>query len=804
MRVRLWHKAGAALFLVAGCGGGGDGSSGLPGGTVEVTLLRDAWGVAHVFAPTDHAALYGLGWASAEDRLFQMLHSRLMVQGRVAEFFGPGFTPGLGAVNVAHDREARQVGWWRQALEATAALDAETYALLAAYAQGVSESMANPGAVLNPLIAQHGIPLEPWQVEDCIGVWMRFARHFGSDGSEEVAALRTWETLLGSLSFDEAYNEMVAGAVCDDAAAVVQQAEVSASTQQAMADYADLHGLDAPGHCPIPLPAPKFSQAWAVAGARTYSGSAVLVGDARAEVFWPNQFYEYSMEGATFSARGIGVAGSPILLSGSTATTAWSPTALGLDQADLFELTTDPSGNPGQYFLDGQWRDFAVDAIETVLVLGAASEQVYYRETMWGPVVTPLLPAALPGEEFAVRRVPFSEPARNSAVGAFRMLRADDVDEFYAALEDWSFPSINIVFADGTGRIGYALAGDVPVRPGGLVLAGVIPQDGSASADDWLEILPHGLEPHLLDPSAGALHSANHMPIGSWYPIPIRFGTGGVGDTHRSRRLSELLGALPPLVDASEVEAPRSDAVHTARRDFVELGLWLRDAQPGFALSPEAANALIELEPWWLAGAVMDGVLPGATLAWHMDLSFHADDVGRALVDGYGGGENGLQLFLKSMLVGINAGLPLPSQSADYVDAVLAGAWLQASAIGPAGVWPNWFQANVLTFDVVSWKTLEGLPSPSGSPGPLSIGPVSCADGGALCAAPEQSYTQVVELGAGPVARSLLPPGTSEAALDQVPLWESDATKPAPRTLAEVQASGPTTQTTLAYTPPQQ
>ncbi|HVS18500.1 MAG TPA: penicillin acylase family protein [Planctomycetota bacterium] len=772
---------------------------------MEVVLLRDAWGVPHVYAQTDHAAFYGLGWAAAEDRLFQMLHARLMAQGRLAEFFGPGLVPDQGSTYLAHDIEARRLGWRRQAHETAAALDAETQSLLAAYAQGVNEYMSSPGAVLNPLIAQHALPLEEWRVEDCIVVWMRFAAHFGTNGTEEVSVLRKWETLLGSMSFDAAYDEMISGVVCDDEAAVVQPSDVPASTQQAMADYAALHGLDAPGHCPIPLEAPKFSQTWAVAGSRTYAGRAVLVGDPRSEVFRPNHFYEWSVEGATFSARGVGVAGSPNMICGSSAHAAWSATALGMDQADLFELTTDPVRQPGQYLLDGQWRDFEVDEIETVLVLGEPSKLIDYRETVWGPVVTKLIDAALPGEEFSVCRVPFHDAARDAAVGSIRMLRSGGLDEFYAALADWSFPSINVVFADDTGRVGFAVAGDAPVRPGGLVLAGVIPQDGSASASGWLEVLPHGLEPHVLDPASGVLYSANHMPIGSWYPIPVRFGTGAAGDTTRSRRLAELLDALPSVVDASEVEALRFDRVNTARRDLAELGLWLRDSQPSFVLSAEALAALGTLEPWWLAGAAMDGVLPGATLAWHLDLEFHPAQAGQALIESYGGGENGLVLFLKSQLDAIGAAQPLGIEAAEFIDRVLADAWNEAVDLGPPDTWPIWFQNEVLTFELLSWETLAGLPPPAGGAAPLWIGPVSCADGGALCTTPSQSYTQVVEPGVGgPVARSLLAPGTSEHAgpheLDQVSLWEANLTKPAPRTQAEVQASGPFTETVLRYT----
>ena len=335
----------STLLFLGACGGGGGGSIGVE----DVTLMRDAWGVPHVFADTDRGAYFGLGWATAEDRLFQMHRSRLMAQGRTAEFFGPGFVAGKGETFVDHDRKARLEGWWRLAVESTSRLDADTLALLRAFADGVNAYVESPGAVIHPLFAQYGIPLDPWQPEDCIAVWLRFGRHFGDDGSDEIVSLRAWETLLATLPFNQAYNEMISGIVCDDSAAVVKPHHLPPSVRQEMRDYANGLGLGATGHCPLPLPSPKFSQAWVVAGTRTTTGRALLVGDPRISVAAPSELYEFSMEGATFVVRGVGVPGSPNVVSGSNAALAWSPTALGTDQADLFELDVDPFFHPGEY-----------------------------------------------------------------------------------------------------------------------------------------------------------------------------------------------------------------------------------------------------------------------------------------------------------------------------------------------------------------------------------------------------------------------------------------------------------------------
>ena len=105
MSFRFAPRLALLLALgLSGCGGGG-GVGGAAGTPEDVTLLRDVFGVPHIFADSDRGALYGLGWASAEDRLFQMLWSRLMAQGRVAEYFGPGFVAGSGETHV--DRTAR-------------------------------------------------------------------------------------------------------------------------------------------------------------------------------------------------------------------------------------------------------------------------------------------------------------------------------------------------------------------------------------------------------------------------------------------------------------------------------------------------------------------------------------------------------------------------------------------------------------------------------------------------------------------------------------------------------------------------
>ena len=225
----------------------------------------------------------------------------------------------------------------------------------------------------------------------------------------------------------------------------------------------------------------------------------MLLGEPRVPVNYPNIFYEWHMVGKTFEVRGVGVPGSPNVLIGSTPGFAWSPTALGLDQADLFRLETDTK-KPDRYRLDGLWVPYVVDELETILVKGGSPFTLAYRETVWGPVIgAPFIQDVRPGEVYSVKAVPLAIPKQDSIRGFLSMYRADTLDDFRTALGGWTYPSANIVFAGKEGDIGYAALGAVPIRKSDGFLAGLVAQEGNTTANDWQTYLPHSLRPMVLN-----------------------------------------------------------------------------------------------------------------------------------------------------------------------------------------------------------------------------------------------------------------------------------------------------------------
>ncbi len=749
----------------------------------RIELWRDTWGIPHVFSETDTGAMYGLGYAAAQERGFQMTYSLRIIQGRLAETIGDRPRGNRNETALAHDRKMRAFGWARAAVRTAPRLDASTRELLEAYCAGVNDSFAaqqNDGS-LHPLFKQLGVNPEPWTPADCLLSWWHVAQFFATDGTRDLLAWRNREhpqpgqpqpPKPGRLWFD-------------DSAAVVQRGDVRDEWLRRTEAFAS--ALDS-GASPGGGEGPKFSHAWVAGGSRTTTGAAVLVSDPQTPVRNPSLWMEFHVCGRTIDARGVGVPGSPALLIGFNRRVAWGLTALGADQADLFRLETDPA-RPNEYRWNGQWRKMTRRA-ERIRVKGGADEQLTVRETHLGPVVSEFCFRQAGDPEVALKRTPLCETDRDTHQAAFAMLRAQNAAEFAAAFDAWRFPTVNCLYGDADGRIGFATLGAIPLRPrtapepnGNLALP------GAGDPDDWRGFVPQDLLPHVVDPKTGVLWSANHRPIGAFYRIPLGISTGSMGDTLRSWRLSELL-ARTNRFSSDDVLQVHFDAVNPARRELVRLGLHLRDTgQAG--LSEGSSNALRALEPWLAAGASSDLACPGAALATQISTFFRMMATPVALK--YGGGESGLARFLKDARARIDANpkAPFDPDEREFVDNVLAGAWRATGGRG-GGERGSRPAASSRGSARLGWfDSLDGF----GSLDPardLSPPDITVLDGQTIHCQSAQSYTQFVPLHDPDAARTICPIGHSDRPdspyrQSTMALWGEAGLHPAPLRRAAVE-----------------
>ncbi|MCB9897464.1 MAG: penicillin acylase family protein [Planctomycetes bacterium] len=738
----------------------------------EVTLVRDARGVAHVFAKNSQGAMFGAGWASAEDRLLQMHWTRRAAQGRLAELVG--LVAGSDETTVEHDERMRRTGLYRHEVEVADTLNKRTRKLLQAYCDGVNAYLAQHGDVLPAPLA--GEVVEPWTIPDCLAVWDRLASLFQPFPGDEGKNLHDLQDAL--VRFD---GDLVAAAadvaplrVLDDAAAAVKQDDVSKKRQKKIAKYAAKHVPVAP-EAPVSGEFPKMSHAWAVGKSRSTTKRGCLESDPQTKVALPSIWYEIRLHGGSIDARGIGVAGCPALLIGWNRRVAWGVTALGADQSDLFLLDTEDEPS-GSYRLDGESVPFETTD-DTILVKDGDPVDIVLRESAFGPLVTGFVPDRKPGEEYALSAIPERDVDGHTVEGALAMLRAHSVTGLRKAVKGWRAPGVHLVAADRKGHVMYQMLAGIPLRSGVSPLAGWAAQDGSTCAAAWLEDVPFKLLPWVRDPADGVVFSANHMPVGSWYPIPLRVATGGTGDTSRSWRLRELLVEdAPELMTPEQVAAVHDDVVNPWRREIVHIGLAMREA--GETLSDDALAALTELEPWYAAGARSLVGEPGYVVADHLGTKFRDEDAPE-LVLLYGDGGPGLSFFLKSVAARLEDDPDAPFEPAEvaWIDVSLATANVLCEFLygDLPSTWDASFAAAEGSVTLGYGATLEGFGGLDDALSQTFEG-LLVPDGGVLAAQRTQSYSQFVDFDELDGSRALLPPGVSGVpgdahALDQSEAW---------------------------------
>jgi penicillin G amidase len=759
----------------------------------QIELLRDRWGVPHIFADTDAGAMYGLGYATAQDRAFQMYYNLRIIQGRLAELVGDvkvGVTerrPQGRNSALRNDIKMRTIGYYHAAEETARQLPPAERALLEAYCQGVNDYISSHPNDLLHLFAKYDLQPEPWTPAACIASWWRTALFFSGDGLREATAyyeITAGRRQVQTFAANDSEGAFRSRALRDDAS-VIQRSDVSDKWVADVYNYATEHNLTrkvdtTPMRRRVP-PGPRFSHAWVVGKTRTTNGSAVLVSDPQTPVRNPSLFYEFHISGKTFNARGIGVPGSPNLLIGFTPNVAWGLTALGADQADLFVLKTDPN-HPDQYYFDGQWHDMDVRT-EMVKVKDGQDRTLTIRRTHLGPVVTRVATGVRRGDEVALKRIPICEPQRNTFRGVLAMVRAQDVHQFQEALGDWRFPSGNCVFGDSEGNIGYKTILALPIRSPHALLNERAAHEGSDSANDWQGTLPHELLPQVINPKQGWLVTANHRPIAAFYPISMGNSTGSLGDTDRSWRLKERVKAKDVFTPQDVLDI-HYDNIAPIKRDLVKLGYHLRDIQQ-FPLEEETLAALDYLEDWRAAGCKMDMSIKGTDILNLMPMAFRQNFAAATI---YGGGVSGLCNMLQTISARIaqNPNAMLTAEEADYVNLILRAAWRYGkSNFGDdPSQWHAKARARLLQTRLPYMSTLDGFGSLD-EDNDITFPALSCIEGGTILSQRAQSYTQYVPIADADEAQALLPVGASEHPdspyrLSGYDLWAQAKLRPAP------------------------
>jgi penicillin amidase len=320
------------------------------------------------------------------------------------------------------------------------------------------------------------------------------------------------------------------------------------------------------------------SNNWVISGARTATGRPILANDPHRPVGVPSLRYIAHLDAPGLSIIGAGEPALPGVSFGHNDVAAFGLTIFYIDQEDLYVYET--HGNAYRY--QGGQEPMKV-VRETIEVKGETPRVVELHFTRHGPVVWQDARHA-----FAIRTV-WNEPGLSGYFGSSRLWRAKSWDDFQLARDRWGAPSLNLVYADTKGDIGWAAAGRTPVRPN---WDGLFPVPGDGRYE-WKGFLEDGGLPAVKNPAKGFFATANAMniPAEPAYPREARKLGFEWADPSRSDRIHEVLAGLPKSTLADSM-ALQTDSVSPQARRGVALLAGLTSA------NPDVARALGLLTRW--------------------------------------------------------------------------------------------------------------------------------------------------------------------------------------------------------------
>ena len=564
-------------------------------GTVETAgisapleIVRDTAGVPHVFGQTDEDIFFGLGYAHAQDRLWQMTMLRRTAQGRLSELFGERTLP--------VDILLRRLDFYNLASRSFARQDAQTQAALVAYSAGVNAWLAeiNEGArgrgAPEMWLFNHAIA--PWQPADSLVILKLMALQLSSHLEDEVIRARTSLMLSPERVMDILPDVPGTGIAALPAYAALVPSED-------LPRYADGSRAELAPFTPVTLrDLAGASNAWAASPTRSATGSTLLANDPHLGLTAPSIWYLARLELSTGGVIGGTIPGVPLILTGRSETLGWGLTSSYLDDQDLFIEEVNPQ-NPDEYRgLDG-WVPFETrDSIINIKDRPGLTLRLQWSEN--GPVLSPdiydLGTIRPPGHVTTLSWTALTDEDTSMTAG-LALMQSRNINEALEAASQFTAPSQNLTLADRN-RIAMVTIGAMPRRDAAHQSQGRLPSLGYLPQNRWRGTLPFSANPIFVDPPGGLLGNTNNKIIDRPFPLHVSFEWG---DTQRIERWRFLMQSREVHTRESFIEA-QLDTVSNAARSLLPLigaDLWFTgDAAPEGTPERQRQRALVLLAEW--------------------------------------------------------------------------------------------------------------------------------------------------------------------------------------------------------------
>ncbi|MBP7777343.1 MAG: penicillin acylase family protein [Acidobacteria bacterium] len=554
----------------------------VPGLHQRVEVIRDRWGINHIYAANEDDLFMAQGYLAARDRLFQFEIWRRRATGTVAEILGP--------------RElTRDIGTRLHRFRGD--LDAELNhyhprgkAIVEAYVRGVNaqvdEALRSPSTL--PIeFRMLGITPGRWTPEVVVSRHQALTSNLpnevtntralaaiGADGLRDLLWLQggdpplVLDPLIDAKTFPadvlkvyNAFRDTIHFRPEDVAPAYRSQERAEAADEPALARSSDGGRIVDTG---------IGSNNWVVSGAKTQSGMPIMANDPHRVIEAPSLRYWVHLVAPGWNVIGGGEPVLPGVSIGHNDYGAWGLTVFGTDSEDLYVYETNPA-NADEYRYRGQWEAMRV-VTETIPVKGQPAATATLKYTRHGPV---LYEDAAKHRAYALR-AGWMETGGAPYLSSLRMNQAKSWAEFAEACTYNRMPSENMVWVDTSGTIGWQAAGIAPLRS----WSGLLPVPGDGRYE-WDGYLPINALPSEVNPTRGFIATANHYLFPNDYPYPnARHYTWA--DPYRAHRIEEVVGSGRRF-SVAEMTRLQNDDLSMAARAIVPLLRDLPFANPAVA-----------------------------------------------------------------------------------------------------------------------------------------------------------------------------------------------------------------------------
>ncbi|HZC17043.1 MAG TPA: penicillin acylase family protein, partial [Caulobacteraceae bacterium] len=554
----------------------------VPGLDKPVDIVVDQWGIAHIFAGSVHDAFFAQGYNAARDRLWQIDLWRKRGLGRLSASFGPSYA--------AQDRAARLFLYRGDMDQEWAAYGPDAKTEARAFVAGINAYVTAVRAGAAPLPVEFrltGSAPELWSADDVVRVRSNgLTRNVDSEVARAQVACAAGlgaDRLLRTIEPPHTLTTPPGLNPCDVPADVLADYKLAtkdvtfapgSSTSAAADDNRHLADLAAEA-------AAEGSNNWVVAPSRTATGRPILANDPHRTLGAPSLRYIVGLNAPGLSVIGAGEPALPGVTIGHNDNIAFGITIFPIDQEDLYVYALNPA-NPRQYRYNGGWEDMRV-VHQTLEVKGEAPRDIELDFTRHGPVLK-IDPAT--HRAFAIRSI-WSDPGTAAYFGSARYLTAASWSDFRQALSHWGAATLNFVYADTGGNIGWIAEGRAPIRPNwdGLM---PVPGDGRY---EWKGFLGEDELPSAYNPAKGWFATANEMNLPDGYPAEQRRVSFEWSDPTRANRIKSVLAANTHVSLADSMALQTDDYSITDMRAVALL-------KPLTSSDPALAQALDLLKAW--------------------------------------------------------------------------------------------------------------------------------------------------------------------------------------------------------------